>query len=276
MISKIDHIKNMALYKNFDWSKSLRDKGNNHTSFKKINIFYGRNYSGKTTLSRVLRAFEIGAISDKYESPLFKLSFDDGGSLNENNLNTHNKIIRVFNEDFIKDNLSFIIDDEQTIKSFAILGKDNTEIERKIEEHKLELGKDESGLMGELLKATKSFGEAKETFNNRKGSLDKMLSEKANNSKTGIKHNKLFGNANYNVPKLMKDIGIVNNSSYICQTDEQIDKSNRILKEEAKNEIPNAAPFNLQYSEIVVKARELLNKKIQATNPINELLNDVL
>ena len=31
----------------------VRDDGNNVAEFKKINILYGRNYSGKTTLSRI-------------------------------------------------------------------------------------------------------------------------------------------------------------------------------------------------------------------------------
>lgn len=43
---------NFGSYKNFKW-------GNNLEEFKTINIFYGRNYSGKTTLSRIARSFEL-------------------------------------------------------------------------------------------------------------------------------------------------------------------------------------------------------------------------
>ena len=38
------------------WKKSVRDSGNNVQDFKRLNILYGRNYSGKTTLSRIFRA----------------------------------------------------------------------------------------------------------------------------------------------------------------------------------------------------------------------------
>ena len=75
-VKKIDSIKNMAVFHDFRWASSVRDGGNNIAEFKKINIFYGRNYSGKTTLSRIFRALETGSISDKYSSPEFQLSFE--------------------------------------------------------------------------------------------------------------------------------------------------------------------------------------------------------
>ena len=59
-IKKIDLIKNMAVFRDFRWSSSVRDVGNNIAEFKQINILYGRNYSGKTTLSRIFRALECG------------------------------------------------------------------------------------------------------------------------------------------------------------------------------------------------------------------------
>lgn len=61
-IKRIDLIKNMAVFQDFRWSSAVRDKGNNVAEFKKINIFYGRNYSGKITLSRIFRAMETGFV----------------------------------------------------------------------------------------------------------------------------------------------------------------------------------------------------------------------
>ena len=77
MITKFKSINNLAVFQNFAWDNSLRDEGNNIVSFKRINIFYGRNYSGKTTLSRIVRALELGDISDKYENPKFEVSIKD-------------------------------------------------------------------------------------------------------------------------------------------------------------------------------------------------------
>lgn len=124
-VRKIDSIKNMAVFQNFRWDSSVKDDSNKTAEFKKINILYGRNYSGKTTLSRIFRALETGSLSDKYSSPEFQLFFDGGSNATQNSLNSHSQVVRVFNEDFVRDNLRFIVDDEQPIKSFAILGEDN-------------------------------------------------------------------------------------------------------------------------------------------------------
>jgi len=142
-IKKIESIKNMAVFQDFRWASSVKDDGNNIAEFKKINILYGRNYSGKTTLSRIFRALETGSVSDKYSSPEFQLAFDGGITATQNSLTNHGQVVRVFNEDFVRDNLRFIVDDEQTINSFAILGEDNTKLEEEIEKHEAELGNEE-------------------------------------------------------------------------------------------------------------------------------------
>lgn len=275
-IKKIDSIKSMAVYDNFQWSTSIRDAGNNIAEFKKINILYGRNYSGKTTLSRILRALETGTISDKYNSPEFQLSFDGGITTTQSSLSNHGQVIRVFNEDFVRDNLRFIVDDEQTINSFAILGEDNTNLEKEIEKYEVELGSEEnkSGLLGEFFGAEDDFKKAHKDHSNRLSELEGKLRDKANKSGTGIKHNKAFGDANYNVPKIKKDISTVTKETYSSISDEQVEELHDLLREEPKPEITESTAFNLQYSAIVSKAKGLIEKKIQASDPIQELLND--
>ncbi|MBU0464491.1 MAG: AAA family ATPase, partial [Proteobacteria bacterium] len=77
MIKKIKTINNLAVFQDFEWDKTVVDKNNNVCEFKSINILYGRNYSGKTTLSRILRAMETGELSDKYENPSFCVPMQD-------------------------------------------------------------------------------------------------------------------------------------------------------------------------------------------------------
>jgi len=275
-IRKIESIKNMAVFRDFRWASSVRDGGNNIAEFKKINILYGRNYSGKTTLSRIFRALETGSISDKYSSPEFQLAFDGGSTATQNSLTSHGQVVRVFNEDFVRDNLRFIVDDEQTINSFAILGEDNTKIEEEIEKHEVELGseEDKSGLLGEFLGAEENFKKARKDHGDKSSELEGKLRDKANKAGTGIKHNKTFGDANYNVPKIKTDISTVTKDTYSPLSDEQVGKFHDLLREEPKSEIPESSTFNLQYSAIASKAKELIEKKIQASDPIQELLND--
>ncbi|RKR77884.1 AAA family ATPase [Marinobacter nauticus] len=275
-IKKIDSIKGVAVYDDFQWSSSVRDKGNNIAEFKSLNILYGRNYSGKTTLSRIIRALETGCISEKYSSPEFRVSFDGGSTATQNSLSNHGQVIRVFNEDFVRDNLRFIVDDEQAINSFAILGEDNTKLEEEIEKHETELGSEEnkSGLLGDLLGAEESFKKARKDHRDKSSELEGKLRDKANKSGSGIKHNKTFGDANYNVSKIKTDISAVSKETYAPLTDEQVGKFHDLLREEPKPEIPESTTFNLQYSVIASKAKELVEKKIQASEPIQELLND--
>ncbi len=277
-ITKIDSIKSMAVYDDFQWSSSLRDAGNSIAEFKNLNILYGRNYSGKTTLSRIFRALETGTISDKYSSPEFQLSFDGGRIATQRSLSNHGQIVRVFNEDFVRDNLRFIVDDEQTINSFAILGEDNTRLEEEVEKHEAELGseEDKSGLLGELFEAEEKFKGAKKDHDGKSSELEGKLRDKANKAGTGIKHNKTFGDANYNVPKIKADISTVTKDTFSALTDEQVGKFHDLLREEPKSEIPESSTFNLQYSAIASKAKELIEKKIQASDPIQELLNDAV
>ena len=169
----------------------------------------------KTTLSRIFRALETGSISDKYNSPEFQISFCDGSSVTHNSLNSHSQLIRVFNKDFVKENLRFIVDDEQTINSFAVLGKDNTKLEAEIEKYESVLGSEEtkSGLLGEHLDANQKHKDIQKAHKEKLSELNRKLQEKANKRDTGIKHNKSFGDANYNVPKLELDINAVTKDS---------------------------------------------------------------
>ena len=275
-IKKIDSIKGMAVFQDFNWDKSVRDEGNNVAEFNKINILYGRNYSGKTTLSQIFRALEIGSIPVGYASPEFQLSNDDGSTVTQNTLNEHEHLVRVFNRSFVKDNLRFIVDEEQGIKSFAVLGGDNVLLEAKIMKHRAELetkGK-KRGLASKTLGIMAKWIAAQEAYSDKRDELDRKLFEKANNKATGIKHNTIYGFANYNVIKLKEDIAKVTEDSYTGLSDEQVQEYRDLLKTEPKSIVNEFASFGLKYSTIAFKAKELIQKKIQMSNPIHELLNN--
>lgn len=277
-ISKISGIKNMAVFKDFKWDSTVRDNGNSVVEFKKVNIIYGRNYSGKTTLSRIFRAFETGVISDKYVSPEFHLDFNDKSSINHTGLKIHDQCIRVFNEDFVRENLHFIVDPEKSINSFAILGENNNRLEEEIEQKEVELGNEEkkTGLQGQYQEINRKVKVATREYQNKSTDLENKLKEKANNQQTGIKHNKTFGDPLYNVTKIKADITKVLKGSYTQLTDEQVEENHALLKEESKPEISARAKFDLKYSVIAKNAKFLLEKKVQTSASIQELLDDAL
>ena len=218
MIKKIKSIGNLAVFKGFEWDANVRNNGGAADTFKDINIIYGRNYSGKTSLSRIIRALEMGRISDKYNNPEFCVKFSDK-EVTQNNLTSHGKKIRVFNEDFIKENLKFIVHQDDDIRSFAILGENNNIVEAEIQTIEDELGKkeqgQETGLYAKRVQAISSYNDAKIVWDNAKRALDKQLSDKATDRKIGIKYqSERFGDQNYNVQKLSNDIRDVLSESY--------------------------------------------------------------
>ena len=58
MFTKID-IKKFGLFKDFRWPNDLME-------FERVNVIYGRNYSGKTTLSRIFDCIAQGTIHKDY------------------------------------------------------------------------------------------------------------------------------------------------------------------------------------------------------------------
>ncbi|WP_243720145.1 AAA family ATPase [Burkholderia pseudomallei] len=65
-----------------------------------MNVIYGRNYSGKTTLSRIIRSLETGSISPRYTSPSFSITIS-GATVTNNNIPAQGHEIRVYNKDFV-------------------------------------------------------------------------------------------------------------------------------------------------------------------------------
>lgn len=101
MITKIELIKDLAVFRDFIWDREVQKPDGSVAEFGHINILYGRNYSGKTTLSRLLRAVRTRVLSDKYSRPQFKIKFSDGSEINQTNYQLSSQLVRVFNEDFV-------------------------------------------------------------------------------------------------------------------------------------------------------------------------------
>ncbi|MCK9299792.1 MAG: AAA family ATPase [Bacteroidales bacterium] len=280
MITKFKSINNLAVFQNFIWDTVIRDDGNNVVLFKPINIFYGRNYSGKTTLSRIVRALETGSISDKYENPQFEVCIMDIADTTPNNLTAHGKKIRVFNEDFVKNNLRFIVNSDESITPFAIIGG-NAIIEEEIQRLKEELGnseeENESGFYLELKNASAIARTALQAYQTENNNLDRQLSFKATNNPDGIKYkSEKFGDQNYNISKLQKDIGTVLASTFQPLTDDEITLKLSLLAEKTNADIPVIAQPNLDLSTLNIKAKELVTKSISNSKKIEQLLKDAI
>lgn len=280
MITKFKSIANLAVFQNFNWDTNILDADNRIITFKPINIFYGRNYSGKTTLSRIVRALETGNISDKYENPQFEVTIQNVADATPNNLTTHGKKIRVFNEDFVKDNLRFIVNSDESITPFAIIGG-NTTIEEEIQALKDELGSNEeeseSGFYLELKNASTTANTALQTFQTENNQLNQQLTTKALDRNTGIKYRSdRFGDQNYTTAKLLSDIDTVIESSFQPLTDDEVTQRLNLLNERANADITAITKPNLDLNTLNIKAKELVTKSISSSNKIEELLKNAI
>ena len=200
MINKID-IPKFALFNEFLWDKTI----GKDTIFKTVNIIYGRNYSGKTTLSRIFRCVEKGEIHRHYLDAKFSISLSDKRSLSQNNLTSvpDDIKVRVYNADFVKDNLSWLHNDDGTIKPFTLLGSINVELDTKIKDIEEKLGKedDKKGLRFELSEKTAEHKQKQSSFNSKEAALKKQLTDEAKRIKTNAK---LYNDPIYSITSINK------------------------------------------------------------------------
>lgn len=129
MIKGVSKIKGLGVYE--DYSKPAGTQ-----EFGVKNLIYGWNYSGKTTLSRLFAQLESKTPNPDLTGCAFSIE-SDGAPITEANLTLTNLTVRVFNSDFVRDNLNFT---GQSFKPILLLGKESENAQKKLD-HCEELSK---------------------------------------------------------------------------------------------------------------------------------------
>ena len=122
MLKGFEQIRRFGVFDNYSLPSDVKD-------FTELNLIYGWNYAGKTTLSRVLRSVENQALHPDYASAEFAISTHNDPPVTINSLATHSLKIRVFNSDFVKDNLSW---DGEAFKPILLLGQQSIQAQQEI------------------------------------------------------------------------------------------------------------------------------------------------
>lgn len=203
MIKRLD-IANFGSFSGFHWKTSLRE-GQTISEFRRLNILFGRNYSGKTTLSRIFRSFEVGRMPENYQDPDFEIAVGSQ-TLTREHVGSHHLDIRVYNTDFVSENLSFLVDStEGEIKPFAIIGSENKKIEKRIRGIEKELGDAEqkTGKRYELGRRKQDYEDKKREAEKAESDLNNKLRRYANDE---IKPNRLFGYPSYDIRAIKRDV----------------------------------------------------------------------
>lgn len=121
MLKSIEKIKGLGVYQNYSKPAGTQDFGIK-------NLIFGWNYSGKTTLSRLFAQLETKSANPDLSGCEFTLGTPDD-SITEKNFSRCSLSVRVFNSDFVRENLHF---DGGNFNPILLLGKESEEAQRKI------------------------------------------------------------------------------------------------------------------------------------------------
>ena len=194
--------------------------------------------------------------------------------MTQSGLAAHGYDVRVYNRDFVSENLSFLVNQTNgEIKTFAIVGEKNKEIEDSIAAIQVKLGSIESraGLRYELEAKKKERDRTKGNHKTASSSLEDKLRSHANDK---IKQNRTYGPAVYNIDSIKRDIGSVKKPSFTPLTTEDQAAKVNLLKQEALPDITDTISISLNIDSIKKVAEELLSRSIKPTQAIQELLNE--
>ncbi|GGD17691.1 AAA family ATPase [Flavobacterium orientale] len=263
MIEKIEEIKDFGIYKDFNWVTSPNIK-----DFNLKNIFYGWNYSGKTTLSRIFSSLRDKKLPESYQNGSFKIKTKEG-SFSSNNLDNFPYDILVFNSDYIYENLNFSTHKDSTSDSKTILFEvgDNAKYEAKVIQLKSQI---ESINGSETLKGKK--------FNFLKSIDEFEVYDRANSGHFTVLAKKILNEdflslITFTKTQLKPIVNYVKKDveSFIIKDKKQLSSLSEIVKTSNPKDKIEEIKFFHSYSEIIEKTNQILTKI-----PDNELINKLL
>ncbi|TEY02065.1 AAA family ATPase [Campylobacter sp. US33a] len=249
-ILKFDEI-NFGSYENFKWDNNLEE-------FKTINIFYGRNYSGKTTLSRIARSFELKKYNEDFLDGNFKIKLEDGNFLTQNDVINSNLDIRVYNSDFVKENLNYLYDKKGNIKGFKSIGEEQKNIKEIIEKREEILEKrleKLENIQNNQKKISKTQQDKIKTLNENFTNKAKVIKRSSNLIKQGNEYNKKH---------LENDLNkIKNNIDTYFLNDEAQNRFIKTLEDKEKQNINFKNTFNKDnFQNILKRSLGILEKEV--------------
>ena len=268
MITKID-IGKFGLFENYRWDQEIEKQ----EQFRRVNIIYGRNYSGKTTLSRILKCVEDKQLHTNYSDAKFQIALSNRSTISETNLQTNDFNFRVYNSDFVKENLNWLHNEDGTIKPFTILGATNVEIDNKIKIIDEQLGSIEQtkGLLYQQQQLETNYKNKKIKLDFEKNNFDDKLRQKAKEIKDNAS---VYNYVTYQINTIKSDIPNALKQGELAA--EYIVEKQKFLKEEPKSPLNKLRETKPQFDTYYTQTNELLKRKIKPTEPIAELINDNL
>lgn len=245
MITKINKIKDFGVLKNFN--------GSTLPEFKTFNLIYGWNYSGKTTLSRVFRCLEKGKLHDDYLTATFEL---ENATVKYDNTFSVKPNIRVFNSDFVKDNLKW---DADNIEPIFLLGAENIELQTELKQKE-----------NDLATAVTELGEANRLRTDKQNRLNTALTNKARDITNLLSLGRTFDRDR--LKQLVETVKGSVASYTLSQSDFDKYKAQAISNEQK----PPIGEITLSIADVVMLKTEvetIIQRQAVSTNKIQKLMD---
>lgn len=281
-IEKID-IKNFGCYKDYKQHGQLGI--GNDFNIEKVNIFYGRNYSGKSTYSKIFQSIELRRLPEKYVNIDFEIKLSNQTIIKSNEIESHTLPIdcRVFNQKFIDDNI--YLHNDNKLNSFQIsIGSDTNEILNKIKEIRLnELKPREI----ELSKVELDIAEKQEKARSSKNALDSKLRATASKIRN-IKNPSVVIGIRYDIRDINEEYSThsshfpilppLDDKIAVDELEQKVEQAKiRILEKNIdKPEKIDLVNFDesLNFQLFLKSTKELLSKVVTVSNILDEYKNN--
>ena len=139
VISQITSLRNLGIFRDYK-----RSKTRNPPEFRRYNLIYGFNGSGKTVLSRVLSSLETGDLDPRLSAAgSFEVRLSDGETIrsDSSSLEKLKGSVAVFNVDFVEENIRWR---GGTANPVFYIGKEQAELLEELEQKESEIEANDS------------------------------------------------------------------------------------------------------------------------------------
>lgn len=272
MLLKIGHISNFGIFRNFIWDKTVLDKHSTPKQFKKLNFIYARNYSGKTTLSRLMQCLEFKQNNPYYHGASYELGFENKQSYLANTIQNCSHNVRVYNKDFVEHNLGWDKDSKGNIKAFSVMGQENIEISKTIETIKPYLEEDQTKPLTFSFHIAQARQELKEKEAKENFEKNKIKDACAKHAKKLKEERNIYGvKAMYERTDLEKDLRVTKPLFYVPLADEMLQSLEFQIQDIEKSDI-NIKILNLvEINTISQEFETVIKEKVTPSQIIHEL-----
>lgn len=255
MIKKIHLLKDFGVFSDFKW--------NTLPELNQKNIFYGWNYTGKTTLSKIFTSLRDNETPSSFNGCDFKLILTDNSEITKANISTNELDVIVFNSDYIRENLKWDTDSEIDGITFDV--GENVTIREKIENFNKQIDK---------VNGTDTLKSKKEPFQEIVSEFDSFENQKFTAEARNIKNDVFNSLIEFNKGhlKIIKNQVQFDLSSNIISDQDELNKVKKISLASNDKEPIDKIDFLLNIEPLYVETQRLLKEEPEKKDII-ELLD---